>query len=157
MLISIISSASWTLLDFFRCKDALPVHPDVHLRVLRGVGVEWTNTVFWEERANPFTCIKWTTPSTASWNSFMLCFTYELFVWRLLMWVSIHITRSLVYMVSTTFPYTAMSMSWTMMLNNRGAITDPRGTPILTPLVVAQEGSDEVVHVVRNSDLVEFL
>ena len=29
------------VLDFFRCKDALPVHPDVHLRVLRGVGVEW--------------------------------------------------------------------------------------------------------------------
>ena len=78
-----------------------------------------TNTVFWEERANPFTCIKWTTPSTASWNSFMLCFTHELFVWRRLMWVSVHIARSSAYMVSTTFPFTAVSTSWTMMLNNR--------------------------------------
>ena len=32
-----------------------------------------TNTVIREE--NPFTCIKWTTPSTASWNSFMLFHT----------------------------------------------------------------------------------
>ena len=95
-----------------------------------------TNTVFWEERAKPFTCIKWTTPSTASWNNFMLCFTHELFVWRRLMWVSVHIARSSAYMVSTTFPFTAVSTSWTMMLNNRGAITDPWGTPILTPLVV---------------------
>ena len=38
-------------------------------------------------------------------------------------------------MVSTTFPFTAVSTSWTMMLNNRGAITDPGGTPILTDLV----------------------
>ena len=53
-----------------------------------------TNTVFWEERANPFTCIKWTTPSTASWNSFMLCFTHELFVWRRLMWVYTKSSRS---------------------------------------------------------------
>ena len=29
------------VLDFFRCKDALPVHLHVHLRVLRGVGVQW--------------------------------------------------------------------------------------------------------------------
>ena len=99
--------------------DALPVHPDVHLRVLRGIGMEW-DTVFWEERANPFTCIKWTTPSTASWNSFMLCFTYELFLWRRLMWVSVHIAKSSAYMVSTTFPFTAVSTSCTMMLNNRG-------------------------------------
>ena len=84
-----------------------------------------TNTVFCEERANPFTWIKWTTPSTASWNSFMLCFTHELFVWRRLKWVSVHIARSSAYMVSTTFPFTAVSTSWTMMLNNRGAITDP--------------------------------
>ena len=86
-------------------------------------------TVFWEERANPFTCIKWTTPSTASWNSFMLCFTR-------LMWVSVHIARSSAYMVSTTFPFNAVSTSWTMMLNYRGTVTDPCGTPILTPLVV---------------------
>ena len=70
-----------------------------------------TNTVFWEERANPFTWIKWTTPSTASWNSFMLCFTHELFVWRRLKWVSVHIARSSAYMVSTTFPFTAVTDS----------------------------------------------
>ena len=94
------------------------------------------NTVFREERANPFTWIKWTTPSTASGNSFMLCFTHEQFVWRRLMWVPVHIAKSPAYMVSTIFPFTAVSTSWTMMLNNRGAITDPWGTPILTPLVV---------------------
>ena len=70
-----------------------------------------TNTVFWEERANPFTWIKRTTPSTASWNSFMLCFTHELFVWRRLKWVSVHIARSSAYMVSITFPFTAVTDS----------------------------------------------
>ena len=82
------------------------------------------------------------------------------------MWVSVHIARSSAYMVSTTFPFAAVSTSWTMMLNNRGAITDPRGTysfggrrgslPSDLPRSVAQE-VDVVVHVARNSDLVEFL
>ena len=40
------------------------------------------------------------------------------------MWVSVHIARSSAYMVSTTFPFIAVSTSWTMMLNNKGAITD---------------------------------
>ena len=88
-----------------------------------------TNTVFWEERANPFTCIKWTTPSTASWNSFMLRFTHELFVWRRLMWVSVHIARWSAYMVSTTFPFTAVSTSWTVMSNNRGRSQIPEERP----------------------------
>ena len=46
------------------------------------------------------------------------------------MWVSSHIARSSAYMVSTTFPCTQLSVSWTMILNRSGAMTDPRGTSI---------------------------
>ena len=41
----------------------------------------------------------------------MLCFSHELFVWRRLKWVSVHIARSSAYMVSTTFPFTAVTDS----------------------------------------------
>ena len=48
------------------------------------------------------------------------------------MCVSNHIAKSSAYMVMTTFPVTAVTTSWTMMLKSSGAITEPCGTPILT-------------------------
>ena len=86
------------------------------------------------------------------------------------MWVSVHIARSSAYMVSTTFPlhcrvhvvdhdveqqggdHRSLRNAHTYSFGGRRGSLPPD-----LRRSVAQEESDVVEHVARNSDLVEFL
>ena len=115
------------VLDFFRCKDTLPVHPNVHLRVLRGVGVEWEEHSFLGRESESIYLHKVDHPVHSFLEQFHAVFqpravcveTSEVGVRPYRQVVGVHGQHYFF------LAFTAVSTSWTMMLNNRGAITDP--------------------------------
>ena len=158
------------VLDFFRGKDALPVPPDVHLRVLRGVGVEWDEHRFLGRESESVYLHKVDHPVHSFLEQFHALFhpravcveTSDVGVRPYRQVIGVHGQYCLSFHCRVHVVDLDVEQQGADHRPLRNAHTysfgGRRGSlPPDLHRSVAQEGYDVVVHVARNSDLAEFL
>ena len=155
-------------LTSFDGKDALPVHPDVHRRVLRGVGVEWDEHRFLGRESESIYLHKVDQPVHSFQEQFHAVFhtravcveTSDVRPYRQI--VGVHGQHYLSFHCRVPLVDHDVEQQGGDHRSLRNAHTysfgGRRGSlPPDLHRSVAHEGSDVVVHVARNSDLAEFL